>query len=286
MTQGQPTGLDRRGFLRAVGITGGAGAMFATMGALGLAPTAEAAGRGADFRAPSAADFHLTGRRAGKVVVLGAGLAGLTAAYELGKAGYDCTILEPRDRPGGRNYTVRGGDTHTDLDGRTQTARFSQGQYLNAGPARLAQWMVTLDYCRELGVPIEVFTNANADAYIYHESAGMPPGQPVRYRTAKADTFGYVSELLAKATDQGALDQELTAQDKERLLSFLEGFGEIGGRSEGWAYTGGANRGFTTWPGAAGTPGACSVTCPRPPRSSPRVSGGTSRSSSSTTRRC
>ncbi|MEU1540779.1 flavin monoamine oxidase family protein [Actinacidiphila glaucinigra] len=256
MTQGQPTGLDRRGFLRAVGITGGAGAMFATMGALGLAPTAEAAGRGGDFRAPSTADFHLTGRRAGKVVVLGAGLAGLTTAYELGKAGYDCTILEPRDRPGGRNYTVRGGDTHTDLDGHTQTAGFSPGQYLNAGPARLAQWMVTLDYCRELGVPIEVFTNSNADAYIYHESAGMRPGQPVRYRTAKADTFGYVSELLAKATDQGALDQELTTQDKERLLSFLEDFGEIGGRSDGWAYAGGANRGYATWPGAAGTPGA------------------------------
>ncbi|WP_431954769.1 flavin monoamine oxidase family protein [Actinacidiphila sp. bgisy167] len=229
--------------------------MFATMGALGLAPTAEAAGRGSDFRAPSAADFHLTGRRAGKVLVLGAGLAGLTTAYELGKAGYDCTILEPRDRPGGRNYTVRGGDTHTDLDGCTQTARFSQGQYLNAGPARLAQWMVTLDYCRELGVPIEVFTNANADAYIYHESAGMRPGQPVRYRTAKADTYGYVGELLAKATDQGALDQELTAEDKERLLSFLEDFGEIGGRADGWAYTGGANRGYATWPGAAGTPG-------------------------------
>lgn len=248
-------GLDRRGFLRAVGITGGAGAMFATMGALGLAPTAAAAGPGTDFRAPRASDFHLTGRSAGRVVILGGGIAGLTAAYELGKAGYDCTVLEPRDRPGGRNFTVRGGDSLTDLDGHTQRSPFSPGQYLNAGPARLAQWMVTLDYCRELGVPIEVFTNTNADAYIYHEAAGMKPGHPVRYRTAKADTYGYVSELLAKATDQGALDQQLTADDKERLLSFLEGFGEIGGKAQGFAYTGGANRGYTTWPGAAGTPG-------------------------------
>ncbi|WP_377274384.1 flavin monoamine oxidase family protein [Peterkaempfera sp. SMS 1(5)a] len=229
--------------------------MFATMGALGLAPTAAAATPPEDFRAPRPSDFHLTGRSAGKVVILGGGIAGLTAAYELGKAGYDCTILEPRDRPGGRNFTVRGGDSLTDLDGHTQRSRFSEGQYLNAGPARLAQWMVTLDYCRELGVPIEVFTNTNADAYIYHESAGMQPGKPMRYRTAKADTYGYVSELLAKATDQGALDQQLTADDKARLLSFIEDFGQIGGKADGYAYKGGSNRGYTTWPGAAGTPG-------------------------------
>lgn len=94
------TQFNRRAFLRAVGATGGAGAMLATMGALGLTPTAEAASREAAFRAPRRGDFHLTGRAAAKVVVLGGGIAGLTTAYELGKAGYDCTILEARDRPG------------------------------------------------------------------------------------------------------------------------------------------------------------------------------------------
>lgn len=46
-------GGSRRSFLRNVGLTGGAGAMFATMGALGLAPTAQAASREPAFRAPS-----------------------------------------------------------------------------------------------------------------------------------------------------------------------------------------------------------------------------------------
>ncbi|MEV1007242.1 FAD-dependent oxidoreductase [Streptomyces sp. NPDC049881] len=226
--------------------------MLATMGALGLAPTAHATDT-AVYRAPSPGDFALTGRAAASVVIVGGGVAGLTAAYELGKAGYDCTVLEARDRTGGRNFTVRGGDTTTDTLGQRQTARFSPGQYLNAGPARIAQWMLTMDYCRELGVPVEVFTNSNADAYIFNESAGMTA--PVRHRTAKADVYGYVAELLAKATDQGALDAELTAEDRERLLSFLRSHGSIGGRTEGWRYTGGGRRGYAENPGAAGTPG-------------------------------
>ncbi|MFE3162231.1 flavin monoamine oxidase family protein [Streptomyces sp. NPDC059224] len=224
--------------------------MLATMGALGLAPTAQAAQREQPFRAPGTSDFTLTGRAAATVVVLGGGIAGLTTAYELGKAGYHCTVLEARDRTGGRNFTVRGGDSTTDLHGHTQTARFATGHYMNAGPARIPQWMITLDYCRELGVPIEVFTNTNADAYLYNESAGMTG--PERYRTAKADVYGYVSELLAKATDKGALDKELTAADQERLVEFLKDWGALG---DNLTYEGGERRGYTTVPAAAGTPG-------------------------------
>ncbi|BCJ62754.1 flavin monoamine oxidase family protein [Micromonospora endophytica] len=249
----------RRQFLQAVGVSGGAGVLYGTMGALGLAPPAQAA---PPFRAPDRSDFTLTGRSAKSVLVLGAGIAGLATAYELGKAGYRVRILEARTRPGGRNWTVRGGTTETDLDGHTQRARFTGGQYLNAGPARIAQHMVTLDYCRELGVPIEMFGNQNADSYYFNENAGPLSDRPIRHREAKADIYGYVSELLAKATDQGALDGHLTGEDKERLLEFLRGFGSIGGRVAGdpaasWRYTGTSRRGYEVEPGAgfeAGTP--------------------------------
>lgn len=244
------SGSSRRNFLRQVGLTSGAGAMFATMGALGLAPTAQAAGREPAFHAPSKGDFHLKGKAAAKVVVVGGGIAGLASAYELGKAGYDCTVLEARGRTGGRNTTIRGGDTTTDLYGNKQTAKFHDGQYMNAGPGRIPQWMVTLDYCRELGVPVEVFTNVNANAYIFNERTGMKA--PMRYRTAKADMYGYVSELLAKATDMGALDRQISADDQEKLLEFLKDFGDIGDTLE---YTGSPRRGYTVDPAAVGTPG-------------------------------
>ncbi|KLN34500.1 FAD-dependent oxidoreductase [Cellulosimicrobium cellulans] len=247
VTDEKTSGVSRRNFLQAVGVGSSAGVMFATMGAVGLAPTAAAQPRNESWTPPRGSDFSLTGRSAKKVVVVGAGPAGLASAYELQKAGYRVTVLEARHRPGGRTLTIRGGDSETDINGVTQKARFSDGVYMNAGAGRIAQWMVTMDYLRELGVPYEVFTNANADAYLYNERSGATPGNPVRYRTAKADVFGYTSELLSYATDQGALDQKLTAADKENLRAFLRSWGSL--QSDG-SYRGGDNRGYSVYPSA------------------------------------
>src|SRR5438046_8909922 len=42
-----------------------------------------------------------------RVVILGAGLAGMVAGYELSQLGHNVTILEARMRPGGRAHTLR-----------------------------------------------------------------------------------------------------------------------------------------------------------------------------------
>ncbi len=154
------------------------------------------------------------------VLVLGAGLAGLTAAYELGKVGYKVTVIEFNHRPGGRNWTIRGGDTYTELGGASQTYRFDGDLYFNPGPwqnplppSRLAH------YCRRLGVPLEPFVQLNHNAYL-HSSKGFG-GKPRRIREIKADFQGGVSELLAKTTQQGRLDEAVSAEDKQILLEAL-----------------------------------------------------------------
>jgi len=42
-----------------------------------------------------------------RVIIVGAGLAGLSAAYELDRAGHDVVVLEGQMRPGGRVHTLR-----------------------------------------------------------------------------------------------------------------------------------------------------------------------------------
>jgi monoamine oxidase len=85
----------RREFLHAIAGAGGYRAAYVMMQALELVPATAA---GEPLRLERGA------RHGTKVVILGAGIAGLSAAYELGKAGYDCTVLEARDRSGGRNW--------------------------------------------------------------------------------------------------------------------------------------------------------------------------------------
>jgi monoamine oxidase len=242
--------FTRRAFLTALGAAGGAGAVLAAMEVLELvAPAAEYR---VPFDPPRTSDFTLRGRvNNTRVLVLGAGIAGLTAAYELEKAGYRCEIIEARTRPGGRVWTVRRGTSETDLDGVTQTARFSDGLYMNAGAARIPQHHTTLDYCRELGVPIEPFANVNADAYVYASSdrgaAGRLADTPVRRRAAKADLTGGINELFVRAIRQGALDEELSAADAAALVDLLRALGALGRHDR---YVGRGHRGYERPPGA------------------------------------
>jgi monoamine oxidase len=231
-------GRTRREFLRQVSAAGGYRATYLTMQAMGLLGSANAAPLALE---PGSA-------RGTKVIILGAGVAGLSAAYELGKAGYSCTVLEARDRVGGRNWTIRRGTKLDMTDGSRQICDFDPGMYWNAGPARLpSHHQAVLGYCRELDVALEVEVNTSRGERLLNPAANG--GKPIEMRQAENDTRGAISELLAKAVNQGALDQELTARDKERLLTFLRQYGDL---SEDLLYKGSTRSGYVTLPGAAG----------------------------------
>ena len=171
----------------------------------------------------------LSGRADGtKVLILGAGLSGMTAAYELGLRGYDCQILEARPFAGGRCQSSRAGFTTTEVDGSTRTCDFDEGQYFNHGPWRIPSYHhAVFHYVRKFGVPMEIMVQENDLGYLQFDNADGPlAGRRVRKREIKADMRGYTAELLAKLADQGALDEELGSQDKDRLVDYLirEGF--------------------------------------------------------------
>ncbi len=86
-----------------------------------------------------------------KVLILGAGMAGLVAAYELSKSGHDVTVLEARTRPGGRVHTLH--------------EPFSDGLFAEAGAARIPDnHDLTLKYVREFQLPLEPFYPSRLNA--------------------------------------------------------------------------------------------------------------------------
>ena len=229
---------SRREFLMRVGRAGGYSAVFLTMQHLGLMEIPAAAGVPLEIEPGSG--------KGTSVVILGGGIAGLVAAYEMRKAGYSCTVLEARQRPGGRNWTVRNGTKIEFSDGMVQTASWESDAYFNAGPARLPSIHKTmLDYCSELGVPLEVEVNTSRSSLLQNDAAF--DGKAIEQREAINDTRGHVSELLAKCIQKNALDQAFSKEDQEKMLAFLRVYGDL---KPDYSFTGSERSGLTKYPGA------------------------------------
>ena len=231
--------LTRRALLEHIGMIGGAGAAYLAMETMGLAVPTPAGAE--NFTLPSAG---VSGR---SVVILGAGIAGLVSAYELSRAGYNVTVLEARDRIGGRAWTIRGGDRIVQMGRPDQVASFSDGLYFNAGPARIpSTHRVILGYAQRLGVRLEPFINVN-------RSAGWDfSGKVQQERRMVEDMRGHLGELLAKAIDRKALNGVVSADEIAAVRQFLGPYASVDakgnyvpGGSSGYSVDGG---GYTQEP--------------------------------------
>ena len=259
--------IARREFLTSIGKAVGGTAMLRAMAALGIATTMSACGSssaapvtapvpptpppppppGATLAIPG--DWPVNIGVGKSVVILGAGIAGMTTAWEMKKLGYSCTILEAQASAGGRNKTIRSGDIVDETDS-SQMCQFDLNNelYFNAGPSRIAHHHeFLLGYCREFGVALETFTNSNKGAWMH--SPNTFNGQPQITKQVTADTRGNIARLLATAINQNALDQELSATDKANILQMLRFFGDL---DVNFGYTGSSRAGF---PGQMDTPG-------------------------------
>ena len=100
---------------------------------------------GVAFFPPSPLSFPVQLKRRGpakKVIIVGAGLAGLSAGFELTQAGHDVTILEAQTRAGGRACSIR--------------QPFSDGLYAEAGATTIADTNdLTLKYAHLFGLQLD-----------------------------------------------------------------------------------------------------------------------------------
>ena len=103
-----------------------------------------------------------------RVAILGAGLAGLAAGWDLKSSGHDVTILEAQLHPGGRAHTIREG--------------LSDDLYAEAGAARIpASHSITLEWVKHFGLELEPFrpTHLSEVALLKGKRVKIPPDKPV-----------------------------------------------------------------------------------------------------------
>lgn len=165
-----------------------------------------------------------------RVIIVGAGIAGLIAGYELARAGHDPLILEAQNRVGGRVHTLR---------------TFAPGLYAEAGAMRIPRVHdLTLGYVDHFGLPLRPFVMGNPRGLVYvggkrmtAEQAGLTPDE-LGFTVAEHERGHSAGDLwdaatrdiraLVEADPVGGWDQVYREWDGYSIREFLEmkGFSE------------------------------------------------------------
>ena len=165
-----------------------------------------------------------------RVVIIGGGIAGLVAAFELARQGHEPIVLEAQHRVGGRVYTLRD---------------FAPGLYAEAGAMRIPRVHdLTLSYCELFGLELRPFVMGNRRTLVHiggqrmtAEEADREPGR-LPFELAPHEQGRTWTQLWNDATrefreqyekaGQSGLDALLQEYDQYSIREFLEkaGFSE------------------------------------------------------------
>lgn len=212
----QVKNIDRRQFLKRGAMALGA--------ALAIAPAAET----------SRADNSQIKNNPKKIVIIGAGLAGLSAGYELTQLGHDVTVLEARTRAGGRVFTIR--------------EPFAGGLYAEAG----AQFVpenhdLTMKYVRLFNLPLAPQETSKKPSVYFaggkrvlltgDKALDLPFELSAEERKIGLDGMmkKYVEPALEEITDVGNLNflsEQMKKYDRQTMTEFLRSRGASPGAIE------------------------------------------------------
>ncbi|MEM8806033.1 MAG: FAD-dependent oxidoreductase [Cyanobacteria bacterium P01_G01_bin.38] len=156
-----------------------------------------------------------------KIVVIGAGLAGLAAAHELTQAGHDVTVLEARPRAGGRVYTLR--------------EPFTEGLYAEAGAFWIAEnHELTLKYVNLFDLPLLPNTVRNVFGNYYgrgqHLQLDNLAELPYQLTAQEANLdfnelfltyFGPALEAVGSTDLTGPIEPALASYDQLTVTEYL-----------------------------------------------------------------
>ena len=242
--------ISRRQFLVRTGACCVFGAAYYGMAKSGLLPIARA------YSGPPQFDYQ-TGEGQ-HVVILGAGIAGLCAAYLLRNTKFKVTVLEPNSYVGGRCLTLRRGDTvaeeHADRLGRPfrpHICDFDKGAdfYFNAGAGRIPQsHSAVLHYCKKLKIKLQPYLFACRSNLLQNDNFNH--GKPVPLRWIKHDLRGHIAELLAHVARTDILDQFVTPDNHKAFLQFVQYFGDLRESDQTFKFLNTSRGGYGQKPGA------------------------------------
>jgi monoamine oxidase len=166
-----------------------------------------------------------------KIIIIGAGLAGLSAAYELTQAAHDVTILEARTRAGGRVYTLR--------------EPFSDGMYAEAGAIYVPDnhdWTMRYIKLFELSLDSVLPRNLASIIYIRGKRIELKRGKTTDWPldlTADEKNLGrsgmmekYIGSILKEISNAAAPDWPPHSLKKYDQMTFSEFLRKQGASSD------------------------------------------------------
>ena len=203
-------------------------------------------------------DRNIKAKAVKKIAIIGAGLAGLTAAYRAVQAGHRVCVFETDSRYGGRSLTIRPNDAaykewwfkkynpkksfpkmyvtsfaeRNDSPGKgVQACNFHVPEwkyedepeelYLNAGPGRIpSHHTKLLDLCKELNVELEPYI-FKSDSNLLSDSS-FRSGKPIQWRQVHYSLIGKIAEIVYQAYKDGVV-----LQGYENVPAMLKALGNL-----------------------------------------------------------